>query len=140
MPTQLQYDRVRKDVQMTPAGLPDAEIDDLYVQAAERAFSANADATEAWVRIKIIRRLVMAAAKEVDYVQGQSAEKLSQRVQSLVKYALPIFEADFEDAFEADFPIAMWGALRRPRTTLVEFPEDYVETLWRDVSRMTGFN
>lgn len=138
MPTQSQYDRIRKDVQMTADGLPDVEIDDLYTEAESKVFSANTEAVESWVRIKVIRRLVVAAAKEVDYVQGQSAEKLSQRVQNLVKYVLPIFEADFQDAFEADYPIAMWGALRRPRTTLVEYPEDYVETLWRDVSRMTG--
>lgn len=138
MPTQLQYDRLRKDVGMTAVGLPNSEIDDLYTQAALKPFAANTEAVESWVRIKVIRWLVVRAAKEVDYVQGQSAEKLSQRVQNLVKYVLPIFQTDFETAFESDFPIAMWGALRRPRTTLVEYPEDMLENLWSDVSRMTG--
>lgn len=138
MATETQYNRVRKDVAMSITALPNADIEDLYVLALTKPFGANEDAVEAWVRIKVIRWLVVSAAKEVDYVAGQSAEKLSQRVQNLVKYVLPIFMSDFESAIEVQYPMAMWGALRNPKTTLVEYPEDMLDHLGDDVSRMTG--
>jgi len=126
MPTATQYARVRSDLKWS--ALTDAQIDDWYARAEAR-YDTLTDAVEAQVRIYGVRELIMEAAKNVDYKQGQSSESLSQQVVNLSKYALPIFKNDLLEALEAGYPNAMWGALRRPRSTIVEYPEDMFDYL-----------
>ncbi len=134
MPTTIQYTRVRNDLRWS--ALTNAQIDDWYLRAEDR-YGSITEAVEAQVRIYGVRELIMDAAKETDYKQGQSSESLSQIVSNLTKYALPIFKNDLLEALEAEYPNAMWGALRRTRSTLVEYPEDMFDYL-TDTARLVA--
>lgn len=137
MPTSSQREFVRYQFAATEDNLSDDEIDFVYGQAETR-YGVNNDATEAYVRLVIIRNLMMQAAKRTDYKQNQSQEWLSQLLPNLIK-----MKAEFEDeltlALESTNAPVFIASLRRRSPVLVEYPSDFPSLVGSskvDVSRL----
>lgn len=88
-PTNTQRTRLRRKLNLDAAALPDAEIDDLFAEAAE----TYADyATEPHIMFQAayyftVVELINQATNEVDYDQNEESEKASQRRVGLERLA-----------------------------------------------------
>jgi len=63
--------------------LPDAVIDDIFLEAGE--YYSDPTVIAATARVISLRRLIMQAANEVDYTKNNTSEKASQRYDHLTK-------------------------------------------------------
>jgi len=114
-PTELQRNRLRRNVGATGANMPADVIDDYYVQANGK-YSGNTSAIEACVRILAIRDLRALAVKDVDYDQNDASEKLSQVFANLSKLE-STYAGELDMAVADASSSVRWGALAggRPR-------------------------
>jgi hypothetical protein len=117
MPTELQRERLRADLDADPNALTDAEVDDAFARA-ETEYPGNASAIEAGARIVAIQQLLSGAAKRVDSRQNASSEQASQLFDHLLRLRL-IYVGDLKVALGA---AAQWGKLRRKPTRVEEYP------------------
>lgn len=141
MPTDAQRDAIRYDLEVDASSMPNSEIDILYTRAEAR-YGAGTLATEDYVRIIAIRRLLAGAAKRTDYRQNQSEDKLSQIFQAL-KQLLQFYREELDLAINGERAAVRFGGLRRFNQKLFEFPDDWdfppttsVATNIEDVSRL----
>jgi hypothetical protein len=86
MATTVERQRLRMDLGFQPddvASLSDAAIDAIFVEAGE--YYTDPTVIAITTRVISLRRLLMQAANEVDYVANNSTEKASQRYDHLRK-------------------------------------------------------
>lgn len=117
MPTELQRERLRADLDADQNALTDAEIDDAFARA-EAEYEANAAAIEAGARIVAIQQLISAAAKRVDSRENASSEQASQLFNHLLQLRL-IYVSQLKLALGAG---VKWGGLRRKPRRVEEYP------------------
>jgi hypothetical protein len=77
--------RLRRQLDLTPTALPDAEIEDTWAEAAERysGYADNALILYAVTRLQLVRDLMVKAAKTVSYTQNDSSDDLSDVMKHL---------------------------------------------------------
>ncbi len=117
MPTEIQRERLRADLDADEAALTDAEIDDAFARA-EMEYPGNASAIEAGARIVALQQLISGAAKRVNHRQNASSEQAAQLFDHLLRLRL-IYVGDLKVALGA---AAQWGKLRRKPTRVEEYP------------------
>lgn len=117
MPTELQRERLRADLDANADALTDAEIDDAFARA-DAEYPGNTAAIEAGARIVAIQQLISGAAKRVDSRQNASSEQASQLFNHLLQLRL-IYVGQLKVALGA---AAQWGKLRRKPRRIEEYP------------------
>lgn len=137
MPTESQRERVRFDMDMDGEALPNSTIDLAYEWAGED-YPGNDRAIHAQVRVIIVDRLWMAAAKRNDYEQNESVEKAGQLFDHLEKVRKK-FQGVIDEVLSETTVAVNFGGLRRYNQRLVEYPDDYpfFPPNW-DVSRFSS--
>lgn|GEM_PF-5696283 len=117
MPTELQRERLRADLDADENALTDAEIDDAFARA-EAEYGENTYALEAGARIVAIQQLLSGAAKRVDNRHNASSESASQWFDHLLRLR-GIYVSTLQAALGAGI---QWGKLRRKPTRVEEYP------------------
>lgn len=139
MATVAQHDAVRYDLDIDSDIMGDDEIDTLYDRATAR-YGGNDNAIDAHARVLAIGRLLSGASRRTDYIQNQSAEKLSKIFEQLLKLR-EVFRQDLTEAVanSADGEV-MYGGLRRKPSRLVEIPNDTPYALPITGGSVSGFD
>jgi hypothetical protein len=117
MPTELQRERLRADLDADESALTDADVDDAFARA-EAEYASNTHAVEASVRIVAIHQLLSGAAKRVDSRQNASSEQASQLFDHLLRLRT-IYVSALHSALGSG---VQWGGLRRKPTRVEEYP------------------
>jgi hypothetical protein len=117
MATETQKARLRADLDLPI----DADVDDLFAEA-EETYAPDSKLAYKLARLIGCDRLLMQAAKEVDYQANESQEKASQRFAHL-KAMRGIWEADLTAAAaNAKASMRVMRMNRKPKRTM-EFPD-----------------
>ncbi len=117
MPTDAQKTRLRADLGLAV----DADVDDLF-EEAEETYTAGTSLAYKLARLIGIDRLLIQAAKEVDYQQNESQEKASQRFAQL-KSLRALWNDDLTAAAAgAKASMRVMSLNRKPKRTL-EYPD-----------------
>lgn len=117
MPTSAQLVRLRADLGLAI----DADVDDLF-EEAEESYTAGSSLAYKSARLIGIDRLLIQAAKEVDYQQNESQEKASQRFAQL-KALRALWVDDFTSAATgAKASMRVMNLNRKPKRTM-EYPD-----------------
>lgn len=124
MATITDYQRLRADLDATDATFPDAEAEEIFVEASEMYTSAGS--IYAATRVIAIRRLLASSAKRVSYTQNNSSQSASDVFKHL-KELLGIWGGLLADAVLVDEAASRGSALRSGRQSrkparLKEFP------------------
>lgn len=117
MPTELQRERLRGDLDADENALTDAEIDDAFARS-EAEYGSNTHAVEAGARIVAIQQLLSGAAKRVDSRQNASSEQASQLFDHLLRLR-GIYVSTLQAALGSGI---QWGKLRRKPSRVEEYP------------------
>ena len=117
MPTELQRERLRADLDADEGVLTDAEIDDAFARA-ETQYADNSAAVEASARILTIQQLLAGAAKRADYSQNASSERRSQVFEHLLRLRA-IYVGEINAALGT---AVQWAGLRRTEVRIEEYP------------------
>jgi hypothetical protein len=117
MPTETQKTRLRADLGLAV----DADVDDLFEEAEETHTAGTALAYKL-ARLIGIDRLLISAAREVDYVQNESQEKASQRFAQL-KQLRALWAADYTAATAAAASTMQIASLNRKPKRMLEYPD-----------------
>ncbi len=116
MPTEIQRERLRADLDADHAALTDAEIDDAFARA--EAQYATSAAVEACARVLCLQQLLAGAAKRADYSQNATSERSSQVFEHLLR-----LRALYMSALDAALgTAAQWASLRRREARVEEYP------------------
>jgi hypothetical protein len=118
MPTEIQRERLRADLDADESALTDAEIDDAFARATEQ-YRDNSFAVEASARVIAIGQLLAGASKRADYAQNESSERRSQVFDHLLRLR-EIYESDLRAALDS---AVQFGGIRRKPTRIEEYPD-----------------
>ena len=122
MATELDYNRLRRDIGVDDTTLPDEEAEALFVEAGERY--ADAGTAASYTRVLALQGILASAAKLHSYKQNESTENLSDVFKHL-KELLAIWEAKVSDAVTAaagSSGAARFGGVRRKPAQVREYP------------------
>lgn len=122
MAEELQRNRLRADIGADATTLPDAEADEIFVEAGESY--TDAGAIKAATRVIAIRRLLASSAKLTTYRQNNSSENASDVFKHL-KDLLSLWQGELDDASAAASTVgaARFGGLRRKPKLIREYPD-----------------
>lgn len=127
MASALERQYLRDDIHASITALPDGKADIIF-ERAETKYPSNATAREAHARVLAIRQLLAASARQVDYTQGESSEKMSQirpSLEALLKEWKAAEDAAVDQAIRQATGGAMFGGLRRKPTRQQEYPDTH---------------
>lgn len=122
MATELEINRLRRDVGASETTLPDEDAEALFVEAGERYTDAGTAAS--YTRVLALQGILASAAKLTSYKANESSESLSDVFRHLTQL-LSIWEAKVSDAITdaaGSSGAARFGGLRRKPAKVREYP------------------
>jgi hypothetical protein len=120
MATELERERLRKDIGADENSLTNTDADEIFTEAGEEY--AAAGQIKAATRVIAIKRLMANAAKLTTYRQNESTENLSDVFKHLEKL-LAQWEKELGASTAAGQSSARFGRPRRIPRHIAEFPD-----------------
>jgi hypothetical protein len=120
MATELERERLRKDIGADENSLTNTDADEIFTEAGEEYTAAGQ--IKAAARVIAIQRLLASSAKMASYKQNQSSENLSDIFGHLERL-LAYWDGQIGKATSSGQPSAKFGRTRRIPRHIAEFPD-----------------